>query len=70
MHVYIYLNHMMNKTTSLLLQTHSIYPVVVEDLALHYNPSLFLYWLLLMQLVVEYLHQLGLYQMIYYQVMI
>ena len=40
MHVYIYLNKMMNKTTILTLQTHSIYPVVVEDLDLCYKPSI------------------------------
>ena len=60
----------MIETTSLPLQTHSIYHVVVEDLDLHYNPSLSLYWLLLMYLVVEYSHQLGFYQMIHYEVMI
>ena len=46
MHVYIYLNQMINKTTSLPLQTNLIYSVVVEDLDLHYKPSLFMYWLL------------------------
>ena len=43
MHVYIYLNQIMNKMISLPLQTHSKYPVVVEDLDLHYKPSLSLY---------------------------
>ena len=27
-------------------ETHSIYHVMVEDLDLHYKPSLYLYWLL------------------------
>ena len=48
MHVYIYLSQMMNDMTSLPLQTHHIYIVVVEDIALHYQPSLSLYWLLSM----------------------
>ena len=61
---------MMIQTTSLSLQTHFIYHVVVEDLDLHYKPSLSLYWLLPMQLVVEYSRQIGFYQMIHYQVMI
>ena len=39
--VYINLNQMMNETTSLPLQTNSINPVVMEDLALHYLPSFF-----------------------------
>ena len=43
MHVYIYLNQMMIETTSLLLKTHSIYPVVVEDIDIHYKTSLYLY---------------------------
>ena len=60
----------MIETTSMLLQTDSIYPVVVDDLYLHYNPSLSLYWILPVYLVVEYSHQLGFYQMIHYQVMI
>ena len=47
-HVYIYLKQMMKETTSLPLQTHSIYPVVVEDIDLQYNPSLSLYWILTM----------------------
>ena len=68
--IIIIMYHMMIETTSLPLQTHSIYPVVVEDLYLHYNPSLYLYWLLPMYLVVEYSCQLGFYQMIHYQVMI
>ena len=46
MHVYIYLNQMMNRKTSLPLQTHYIYPVVMEDLAIHYRPLLSLYLLL------------------------
>ena len=57
-------------TTSQPLQTHSIYPVVVEYLYLHYQPFLSLYQLLLMYLVVEYSHQLGFYQMIHYEVKI
>ena len=36
MHVYIHLKQMMNETTSIPLQTHLVYPVVVEDIALHY----------------------------------
>ena len=43
MHVYIYLNQMMNDTTILPLQTHYIYPVVKKDLAIHYHPSMYLY---------------------------
>ena len=35
-------------------QTHLIYPVMVEYLYLHYQPSLSLYWLLPMYLVVDY----------------
>ena len=27
-------------------EAHSIHPVAMEDLALHYQPTLFLYWLL------------------------
>ena len=37
---------MMNETTSLPLQTNSIYIVVVEDLDRHYQPSLSMYWIL------------------------
>ena len=70
MHVYIYLNHVMNEMTRLPLQTHVIYPVVVEYLDFHYQPSLYLYWLLPMELVVEYSRQLSFYQMIHYQVTI
>ena len=40
-HVRLYLaDNMMIETTSLPPQTHSIYPVVVEDLDLDYKPSL------------------------------
>ena len=52
------------------LQKHLIYPVVVEDLDLHYKPSLSLYQILTMYFVVEYSRQLGFLQMIHYQVMI
>ena len=52
----------MIETTSLPLQIHSIYHVVVEDLDLHYKSSLSLYWLLPMYLVVEYPWQLGFYE--------
>ena len=48
----------------------SIYPVVVEYLALHYQPSMSLYWLLLMYFFVEYSCQLGFYKMIHYLVII
>ena len=44
--------------------------MVVQDLALHYQPSLSLYWLLPMQFVDEYSRQLYFYQMIHYPVMI
>ena len=44
--------------------------VVVENLDLHYHPSLYLYWLLPMWFVVEYSHHTFFYQMIYYQVII
>ena len=59
----------MIETTSLTIQTHSIYHVVVEDLDLHYKPSLSMYWLLPMQFVVGYSRQFGFYHMIHYQVM-
>ena len=52
------------------LQTYLIYPVAVEDLDLHYNPSLFLYRLLPMYFFVEYSHHIGFYQMINYPLMI
>ena len=52
------------------LQKHSIYPVAVEDLYLHYKPSLSLYWILPMYFTVEYSSHIGLYQIIHYQVMI
>ena len=61
---------MMNETTSLTLQTHSVDPLAVEDIDLHYKPSLSLYRLLLMFLVAEYSRQLIFYQIIHYQVMI
>ena len=70
MHIYIQLNQMINETKSLLLQSHSVYNVVVEDIYLHYNSSLSLYWMLLMQFVFEYSRQIGFYKMIHYQVMI
>ena len=60
----------MNEATSILLLTHSIYPVVLEDLYLHLKPSLSMDRLLLMYFVVEYSRQLGLFQMIHYPVMI
>ena len=40
------LNHIMIEMTSLPLQTYSIYHVVVEDIDIHYKPSLSLYWLI------------------------
>ena len=70
MHIYIQFNRMIIETTSLPMKAHSIYPVAVEDLDLHYTPSLSLYWLLPMQLVVEYSCQLGFYQMVHYKLMI
>ena len=70
MHVSIYLNHIYIETTNLLMKTHSIYPVAVENIEFHYKPSLSLYRLLLMQLDVKYSCQLSFYQMIRYQVMI
>ena len=70
MHIYIFLNHIMNGTTSLPLKTNSIYPVAVEDLSLHYQPSLSLYLILLMNFFVEYSRQICFYQMINYVVMI
>ena len=69
-HIHIQLNQMMNETPILPLQTHSIYPVVVEDIALHFHPSLSMYRLLTMQFVVEFSHQICFYQMIHYPVMI
>ena len=47
-----------------------MYHVVVEDLALSYQPSLYMYWILPMCFVVEQSFQIGLYQMIYYPMMI
>ena len=60
----------MNETASLPLQTHLIYPVVVEDIDLRYQPSLSLYRLLPMYFFAEYPRQISFYQMIRYQVMI
>ena len=52
------------------MKTHSIYPMAVEDLDIHYKPSLSLYRLIPMYLVVEYSRQLGFYQIIHYPVII
>ena len=46
-HARLYLvESMINETTCLPLQKYLIYPVAVEDLDLHRNPSLYLYPLL------------------------
>ena len=44
--------------------------MVVEYLAVHYQQSLSLYWLLTMKFVVEFSRHIGFYEMIHYQVMI
>ena len=48
-HVRLYLaNQMMIETKIPKMKTHSIYPVAVEDLDIHYKPSMPLFWLILM----------------------